>query len=125
MYDRNVPWREFLVQFELVAHINGWEGDGSSNQFEGKSALSFGGVRVGIRFPGNMLKARAVFWGQFQNYYLQFINRKQKYEEDYATLEVNLERLARLAYPECEIWEKVACAQFIAALSDRFVKRIF
>lgn len=42
-----------------------------------------------------------------------------------ATLGADLERLSRLAYPECshEIRDKIACAQFIAALSDGFLKR--
>jgi len=36
-----------------------------------------------------------------QNYYSQFTNRKQKFGEDIASLGTNLERLSRLAYPEC------------------------
>jgi len=47
-----------------------------------------------------------------QNYYSQFTNRRQKFEENIASLGSNLERLA---YP--------ACAQFVSALSDRFVNR--
>jgi hypothetical protein len=62
-----------------------------------------------------------------QNYYLQFINRKQKFEEDLASLGAELEQLARLAYSECsvEVRDKIAYTQFIAAnsLSDRFIKR--
>lgn len=36
-----------------------------------------------------------------------------------------MERLSRLTYPECsfEVHEKIACAQFIFALSDGFIKR--
>jgi len=42
------------------------------------------------------------------------------------TLGAELERLCRLAYPECtpEIRDKIASTQFIAALSDGFVRRI-
>jgi len=33
--------------------------------------------------------------------------------------------MSRLAYPECtkEVRDKITCAQFIAALSDGFIKR--
>jgi len=60
-----------------------------------------------------------------QNYYVQFTNRKQKFGEDLATLGSELDRLVRLAYPECphEIRDKIACAQFISAIFDNFVKR--
>jgi len=42
-----------------------------------------------------------------------------------ATLGSELDRLVRLAYPECphEIRDKIACAQFISAIYDNFVKR--
>jgi len=58
-------------------------------------------------------------------YYAQFTNRRQKFSEDLATLGADLEKLSRLAYPECshEIRDKIACAQFIAGLTDGFIKR--
>jgi hypothetical protein len=58
-------------------------------------------------------------------YYTQFINRKQKFSEDFATLGADVERLSRLAYPECskEVRDKIACAQFVTALSEEFIKR--
>lgn len=61
-----------------------------------------------------------------QTYYTQFTNRKQKNSEDLPTLVADLERLLRLAYPECshEVRDKIACAQFIAALTDEFIKKI-
>jgi len=36
-----------------------------------------------------------------QSYYFQFINRRQKFGQDFVTLSTDLERLARLIYPEC------------------------
>jgi len=40
-------------------------------------------------------------------------------------LGTDLERLVRLAYPECspKVRDKIACAQFISALTDGFIKR--
>jgi len=60
-----------------------------------------------------------------QNYYTQFTNRKQKFG-DLATLGSELKRLAQLVYPESPflIRDKIACAQFISAVSDNFIKRI-
>jgi len=62
-----------------------------------------------------------------QSYYFQFTNRRQKFGriEDFVTLGTDLERLVRLAYPECslEVREKIACTQFISALTDGFIKR--
>lgn len=61
-----------------------------------------------------------------QNYYSLFINRKQKFGEDYSSLGSDLERLSRLAYSECSsiIRDKIACAQFVSGIGDNFVKRI-
>lgn len=60
-----------------------------------------------------------------QSYYLQFTNRKQLPGEDFAALGAELEHLYRKAYPECthEVRDKIACSQFVAAMSDGFVKR--
>jgi len=54
------------------------------------------------------------------------MNRRQKSIKDLASLGLNIEQLSRLAYPECtkKIRDKIACAQFIATLSDGFIKRL-
>ncbi|EFN64379.1 hypothetical protein EAG_07262 [Camponotus floridanus] len=55
-----------------------------------------------------------------QNCYTQFMNRKQKFGEDYATFGSELEKLACLAYPECSyaVRDKIACAQIVSSLLD-------
>ena len=60
-----------------------------------------------------------------QNYYSLFTNRKQKFGEELASFGAELERLARLAYPECSfaVRDKIACAQFLSALSDGFLRQ--
>lgn len=52
-------------------------------------------------------------------------NRKQKFGKALTSLRVELERLSRLTYPECPfvMQDKIACTQFITALSDGFIKR--
>jgi len=53
------------------------------------------------------------------------MNRRQKSFEDLASLGSDIERLSRLSYLECtkKVWDKIACAQFITAWSDGFIKR--
>lgn len=60
-----------------------------------------------------------------QNYYSLFTSRKQKLGEDLASFGAELERLSRLAYPECSaaVRDKIACAQFVSALGESFIKR--
>ena len=60
-----------------------------------------------------------------QYYYSQFTNRKQRSGEDEATLGSDIERLSNLAYPDCshQVRDKIACAQFVTALSNGFVRR--
>jgi len=60
-----------------------------------------------------------------QNYYSLFTNRKQKFGEDLASFGAEIERLSRLAYSECpfSVRDKIACAQFVSALSENFVRR--
>lgn len=60
------------------------------------------------------------FEERFENYYLQFANRKLKFGEDFASYGYELEKLARLAHSECihEVRDKIACAQFIAGLPE-------
>jgi len=61
-----------------------------------------------------------------QTYYTQFTNRqRQRSFENLAALGSDIEQLSRLAYSDHtkEVRDKIACAQFIAALTDGFIKR--
>lgn len=56
-----------------------------------------------------------------------FISRRQKFGEDYASLELKLKKLSQLSYPECllSVRDKMTCAQFVMAISDNFVRSTF
>lgn len=56
---------------------------------------------------------------------MQLTNRRQRFGEDLAALGSEIERLSRLAYPKCPVAvrDKIACAQFISAITDSFIKR--
>jgi len=128
-----VSLREYFSQFNLIARANGWDDSvktvALASSLRGKaravsetmqdvSHVEFAELKskLELRFEEGHLP---------QNYYVQFTNRKQQFGEDLATLGSELDRLVRLAYPECphEIRDKIACAQFISAIFDNFVKR--
>jgi len=132
-YDGSVPWREFLSQFEIIASANRWNNASKTlalaSVLRGKARsvlesvqnhgeLNFGELKskLELRFGEGHLS---------QNYYSLLSSRKQRIGEDFASFGAELERLARLAYPEFpfEARDKIACAQFISGLPDGFVKR--
>jgi|GEM_PF-2455060 len=132
-YDGSVSLNEFLVQFELIARVNRWSGDAKTammvSSLRGKARVVLESVQDLENLSYDELKSKLELrFGEThssQNYYSQFTNRRQKFGEDIASFGSDLERLARLAYPECSqaIRDKIACAQFVSALSDRFVSR--
>jgi len=132
-FDGSVPWNEFLVQFELIARANRWSDDAKTailvSCLRGKARVVLESVQNLESLSFDELKSRLELrFGEThssQNYYSQFTNRRQKFGEEIASFGSDLERLARLAYPECSqtIRDKIACAQFVSALSDRFVSR--
>lgn len=132
-YDGRAPLREFLAQFELISLANKWDDFSKSvalaSNLRGKARSILDGVAELEKLSFSELKSKLEFrFGEghlSQAYYSQFTNRKQKNGEDFVTFGAELERLARLAYSECshESQDKIACAQFISALTSGFVKR--
>ena len=133
-YDGTVPLREFLAQFSIIAHANFWseaeKGMVLASCLRGKArSLLDSCADSGEMFSFSELKRKLELrFGESelsQNFYLQFTNRRQLPGEDFPTLGAELERLSRKAYPECshEVRDKLACSQFVAGLTDGFVKR--
>lgn len=133
IFDGSVPLREYLVQFNLIARANGWSDTlktvALASNLRGKARSVLDGVfefeHLSFEELRNKLELRFGEAHLAQTYYTQFTNRKQKSSEDLPSLAADLERLSRLAYPECshEVRDKIACAQFVSALSDGFLKR--
>jgi len=132
-FDGTASLREFLAQFNLVARANRWD-DGakafvlaSNLREEARSVLESIENLEKLEFPELVSKLELRFGENLnaQNYYTQFTSRKQNFGEDFAALGADLERLSRLAYPECplNVRDKIACAQFVSAISDNFIKR--
>jgi len=132
-YDGSVPLNEFLIQFQLIARANRWTEEAKTailiSCLRGKARVVLESVSDLENLSYDELKSKLELrFGEthsLQNYYSQFTNRRQKFGEDIASLGSDLERLSKLAYPECSqiIRDKIACAQFVSALSDRFVSR--
>jgi len=132
-YDGSAPLHEFLNQFNLIAQANEWSDSIKTvtlaSCLRGKARSVLNGVSEIETLKFEEIKSRLELrFGEghlTQVYYTQFTNRKQKFSEDFATLGADIERLSRLAYPECseEVRDKIACAQFVAALSERFIKQ--
>jgi len=66
----------------------------------------------GSPFPTTVAKLLFGEGNSTQNFYSLSTSRKQKFEEDLAFSGANIERLSRLAYPECpySVRDKIVCA---------------
>lgn len=133
IFDGTVPLREFFSQFELIARANHWSNETKTVALvlclRGKARAVLECVQEIENLDSFELKSKLELrFGESylsQSYYSQFTNRKQKSGEDEATLGSKIESLSQLIYPECshQIRDKIACAQFVSALTDRFVRR--
>lgn len=125
--------REFFSQFELIARANRWDDETKNvaliSCLRGKARAVLECIDDIESLNYDELKSKLELrFGEghlSQSYYSLFTNRKQKAGEDEATLGSEIERLAKLAYPECShhIRDKIACAQYISAISNKFVRR--
>ncbi|KYN20079.1 hypothetical protein ALC57_07585 [Trachymyrmex cornetzi] len=132
-YDGSSSLREFLAQFNLIARANRWSDEVKAivlaSSLRGKARAVLENVKdlenLGFVELKSKLELRFGDSQSAQSYYSQFTNRKQKFGENLASLGSDIERLSQLAYPECThlIRDKIACAQFVSALSDGFIKR--
>lgn len=132
-FDGTASLREFFSQFTLIARANRWDDATKTvvlaSCLRGKARSVLESIEDLENCSYEELKSKLELRfgeGQLsQNSYTQFTNRKQKFGEDFATFGSELERLARLAYPECSyaVRDKIACAQFISSLLDGFVRR--
>jgi len=132
-FDGTGSWTKLFAQFNLIANANSWTDSAKTvtlvSCLRGKARSVLESVLDLEHLEFSELKAKLYLrFGKgylSQTYYSQFTNRKQKCGEDEATLGADIERLARLAYPECShsIRDKIAYAQFVFALINRFVKQ--
>lgn len=121
------------MQFALIARANTWDdatkAGALASCLRGEARSVLESLEDVETFGYLDLKSKLeVCFGEVvsaQGYYLRFTNGRQKAGEEYAMLGADLERLARQAYPDCSVAvrSKIACFQFVAALTDGYVKR--
>ncbi|KAL6265740.1 hypothetical protein P5V15_002544 [Pogonomyrmex californicus] len=101
-YDGSVPLREYLTQFNLIARANNL---GNAEKavvlascLRGKArAILEGGTYFENSQFENLVARLELRFGEnlsSQNYYYQFTNRKQRFGEDLAALDSDIERLS-------------------------------
>lgn len=132
-FDGTGSLREFFTQFELIARANRWTNElktvALASSLRGKARSVLDCIKEIEKLEFAELKSKLELrFGEGHlsgTYYTQFTNRRQKFGKEIVTLGGDIERLAPLAYPECaeEIREKIACAQFVNAINDGFIKR--
>jgi len=132
-YDGETSLRKFFLQFELIARANCWndatKAVALATCLRGKARSVLECIQVENLEYGELKEKLELRFGEgnlSQNFYTQFTNRRQKFGESLATLSSEIEKLSRLAYPECSfaMRDKIACAQYITALTDGFIRRI-
>lgn len=132
-FDGSGRFKEYLVQFNLIARANGWDNStkvvvlASCLRGRARELLESCSETEELSFEGLLIKLQLRFGesSDIQNSYTQFTNRKQRNGEELAALGADLERLVRLAYPDCpqEVRERIACSQFISAISNNFIRQ--
>lgn len=132
-FDGTVPVTEFFAQFDLIARTNGWDENSKtvalvfSLRGKTRSVLETARDLTNLQYSElkSKLELRFGAGAHAQNFYTQFTSRRQKYGEDFASFGSELEKMSRLAYPECsyEIRDRIACVQFISSISDNYIRR--
>ena len=127
-YDGRSTWEAYRTQFEMLARVNNW------NEMEKATYLAVSLKGPALTVLSNIphdnlynysslitaLEARFGSAHQAELHRIKLKNRTRKREESLAELAEEVERLARLAYPEApsEMLELLAKDQFIDALAD-------
>ena len=128
LYDGRSTWEAYRTQLEMLARVNGW------NETEKATYLAVSLKGPALTVLSNIprdnlynysslitaLEARFGCAHQAELHRIKLKNRTRKREESLAELAEEMERLARLAYPEAppEMLELLAKDQFIDALAD-------
>jgi hypothetical protein len=127
-YDGTTEWRDYLVQFEMVAELNRWDERTKALELATNLRGTAQGVlsdlrpeyRVNYKHLVLALQSRFEPKNQEELYRAQIKSRIRKKGEALTELAQDIKRLIRLAYPEgwSEIRERLARDSFIDSLND-------
>jgi hypothetical protein len=127
-FDGRIPWDSYRTQFEIIAGINRWsEGEkaaflASSLKGHALTVLSNLSPEHRNHYPSLVaaLESRYGSQRQAELHRMKLRSRSRRREESLPELAEDIERLAKLAYPEATsaVLETLAKDQFIDALVD-------
>lgn len=125
-YDGTTSFREYLVQFLLIADASEWnsapKGIALAGALRGKARSVLEGISH-LDFEELKMKLELRFESaySFQNCYSLLVANKQASDESLTELGAEIEKLVRLAYPDVplETRDRIAVGQFINALSNQ------
>ena len=127
-YNGQGSWEDYLIHFEMVAGINGWDEDtrcqylavslrGTAQQVLGLLSVEqrrdYEAIREALNSRFGTARTTELFRAQLRS-------RSQKKEEDLPALAQDIRRLISRAYPDAglEVQETLAKDQFMEALLD-------
>lgn len=131
-FDGSTPWKDFLVQFELIAELNGWDERCRSLQLaaslRGPAQAVLADLeprrRRSFHLLVDVLEQRFGSSNQTEVFKAMLRNRSRKPTESLPELAHDIKRLLSRAYPDAsrEMKETLAKDFFIDALGDGDVK---
>ncbi|CAB4037020.1 Retrovirus-related Pol poly from transposon 412 [Paramuricea clavata] len=128
VFDGRSSWEAYATQFEIVAEINQWDGPdkaaflATSLRGPALTVLSNLPSESRVHYPSLLAALESRFGNKRQSelHRMKLRNRVRRRDETLPELAEDIERLARLAYPEAptEVLETLTKDQFIDALND-------
>ncbi len=128
IFDGRSSWEAYVTQFEIVAEINQWDGPdkavflATSLRGPALTVLSNLPSESRVHYPLLLAALESRFGNKRQSelHRMKLRNRVGRRDETLPELAEDIERLARLAYPEApiEVLETLTKDQFIDALYD-------
>ena len=128
-YDGNTDWNDYLVQFEMVSQLNGWNNE--TKAMELATSLKGPALSVMVDLDPTMRNNYTELVSALENrfkpaasveiYRMQMKNKVKKRSESLAELVEDIKRLVRQAYPMFPVTmrEPLAMDCFIDALPDQ------
>ena len=128
IFDGRSSWEAYVTQFEIVAEINQWDGPdkaaflATSLRGPALTVLSNLPSESRVHYPSLLAALESRFGNKRESelHRMKLRNRVRRRDETLPELAEDIERLARLAYPEApiEVLETLTKDQFIDALYD-------
>lgn len=133
-YDGRTPWEDYRRQFEVVATVNGWSGSERASMLT--SMLRDRALAVLQNVPpekqwdyDHLASVLSLRFGSAHRTGLHrasLRNRTQRLSEDLTEFAYEVERLAKLSFPDCpaEVQDQMALMHFLDGVSDAEVQKM-